>query len=452
MRVSSFRLKILLAVAFVLSAISGASACACSSSTPCEATANADAVFVAQTVNTFRAARELRDWNDETKTVTRSVSVATLKIGEVFFGISSETVDLWSENTTCDYTFETGKTYLVFASRDPDGKWSTYACSHTDLLENAGEDLAYLRRTKKISGSTLKGTVRRISYDRQYLWSQRGMSKVSVFLVSAANKYRAVTNARGNFELRNLAGGQYRIYTEPATNKSSAGKWDDPPRSEWTIDIPDHGCRNLWFSAAPEGGVSGRVWSGNELVTRNYTVYLIPVDVVMNDQDRFSQGLGGDGGFQFDFVPPGRYYLGINLSADSSKYSTVPATFYPGAVSKDTAAIVEIRLDQKLSGYDIRLPDSLRLRTLEGVVLGPDGTPRANASVQFRNVQTGDRDDDSTRADRDGKFSIQGIEGQTYELGALVFGEEGVSNSTPIRVKFGPTNAPVQLIIPSPAK
>lgn len=441
-----------LAAIFILLGFANTLACSCGSVTPCQAAGYANAVFIAKATAEHHATRELPDWYDETKTVIQSVSVSTLQIDQVFFGVSDQAIELWGHNTTCDYSFEVGKTYLVFAHQNSDGKWSTSACSRTRLLAYAKEDLAYLRNSRNAAGSMLNGSVKRITYDREFRWSEQGFGGVSVYLISATNKYRAVTNAAGIFKLRNLVGGQYRVYTDPATNRSDADAYGDRPRSEWTVDIPNRGCSTLRFTASPAGGVSGRVWSGDNLVTRNLTVELVPVGIEGNAENIFSQNLGEDGEFRFDFIPPGRYYLGINISPGSSKYSTIPNTFYPGGLSRDTASVLEVRRDRQLSGYDIRLPDSVPLRTLGGVVLGSDGNPLANAIVNLQNTKTGDRDLVTTRSEREGKFSVQGIEGQTYELTAVLLNEKGVFNSTPVRVKVASTNVPVQLVISSPEK
>lgn len=442
--------KLILAALFVLFVQHTAYACLCFTSSPCEAVGNAEAVFIAEAIHERRAERELPDAKDMTKTVIRSATVSTLQISHVFFGIDSARVDLWNNNTSCAYPFEVGKTYLVFAYRAVDGKWSASNCSHTRLLESANEDLAYLRSMRKGAGSALEGSVTQVSYDLALRRTDSGLGNVSVFLVSPTNKYRAVTDARGNFELRNMVGGEYRVHTEPATNQNTLSEWGGPPRPEWTIKIPEQGCQTVQFSAAPAGSVSGRVWSGEELVHRDITIDLIHVDLPLNNKNGLRQTLGPDGSYRFDYLPPGRYYVGINLFTDSLERSGFPTIFYSGALSQDTANIVEIGRDQQLSGYDIHLPDSHRLRTLEGVVRRPDGTPiaNANANVIFRNV-TDDRDNDFATTGRDGKFSFQGIEGQTYEFIALDFSGDGGGNSTPVKIKFGPTNAPVQLTIPS---
>jgi hypothetical protein len=440
-----------IAIALLFSAFLSAHACICASLTSCEAAGNADAVFIAKAIDEHQAFRALPAGNDETKTVMRPVAVSTLQISEVFFGTDSTTIDLWGNDTNCDYPFELGKTYLVFAQRDHDGRWTARSCSHTGLLESENEDLVYLRNIRKAAGSTLNGSVTRVSYDRALRRTDRGMGNVSVYLDSPTNKYRAMTDARGNFEVRGLAGGRYRVYTEPATNQNTLSDWGGPPRSEWTVKIPDKGCQTVRFSAAPAGSVSGRVWSGTELVTRNLDIELIPVGRPLIDQNGLRQSLGADGSYLFDFLPPGRYYVGIMLSGKASDHSVFPTAFYSGVLSKDTANIVEIGRDQQLSGYDLHLPESLRLRTLEGVVTGPDGKPAANADVLFWSGQTDDQDGGWTTTDGDGKFSFQGIEGQTYELRAIS-GGDNVANSTPVQIKFGATNVPVRLTFGTPEK
>ncbi|HEU0178842.1 MAG TPA: hypothetical protein VFV58_31650 [Blastocatellia bacterium] len=49
--------------------------------------------------------------------------------------------------STCDYKFEAGKKYLVFA-KSIDGELITRRCSGTDLLSNSGKTVTYLNEMK----------------------------------------------------------------------------------------------------------------------------------------------------------------------------------------------------------------------------------------------------------------------------------------------------------------
>ena len=50
--------------------------------------------------------------------------------------------------TDCDFPFEVGKQYLVYAFRD-EGKLKTNLCTRTKLLEKAGEDLKILGKGRR---------------------------------------------------------------------------------------------------------------------------------------------------------------------------------------------------------------------------------------------------------------------------------------------------------------
>jgi hypothetical protein len=47
-------------------------------------------------------------------------------------------------SSDCDYGFEPGRQYLIYARRTPDGRWTTSRCAGTKPLEEAAADLDYI--------------------------------------------------------------------------------------------------------------------------------------------------------------------------------------------------------------------------------------------------------------------------------------------------------------------
>jgi hypothetical protein len=60
------------------------------------------------------------------------------------------TVQTASDSAACGYSFEVGRTYLVYAFKE--GGLSTNICTRTRVIEEASEDLAALGAPEKTCG------------------------------------------------------------------------------------------------------------------------------------------------------------------------------------------------------------------------------------------------------------------------------------------------------------
>jgi hypothetical protein len=449
----SFRLAIVILV--VVAGISVATACSCiGPATPCAANADADAIFVGTVERTWWETKSISVSDEpDAKKIRVGFPVTVFKVVEPFRGVKGGKVEVRGGGTNCDYRFATGKSYLVYSSSDDAGTFYSDICGRTQPLAKAREDLDYLHANRRTNGGTLQGKVSRESSDQVTFRSQQApMRDLTVHLVSPDQRFQAVTDVEGNFKLANLPAGRYRIFTTPQTNDSNLGEYDDPPRSEWEIEITGFGCQTVWFSARPTGAITGRFSLSDGTSAKDESVELIPAGVAITDDNYWTRSLDQNGQFRFEFVPPGRYYLGMNLRSGASKDSPYPAVYYPGVLRMEDATVVELRAGQELMGYDLKLFPPVAERTIEGVARWPDGRPAANVMVQLDNSVSGYREGDPVTTDMKGKFSIQGMEGQTYNLSALIHDGQPLVNSVPLLVKVEVVNPPVELVIRLPNK
>ncbi len=111
-------------------------ACSCVRSSPRQAMAWADAVFVGLVVETVRDAEDINEGH----------LFATMEVGKVWKGNVGERVVVRTapHSALCGFHFDKGKRYLVYAYVNEDGVLSTNICSRTNLLERAEEDLLAL--------------------------------------------------------------------------------------------------------------------------------------------------------------------------------------------------------------------------------------------------------------------------------------------------------------------
>jgi hypothetical protein len=79
---------------------------------------------------------------------------AVLRVERVWKGAGGATVSVFtaSHSATCGYGFKQGRTYLVYAHKDAEGRLSTGICSRTRRLKDAGEDLKELGAGQQVAG------------------------------------------------------------------------------------------------------------------------------------------------------------------------------------------------------------------------------------------------------------------------------------------------------------
>lgn len=243
-----------------------------------------------------------------------------------------------------------------------------------------------------------------------------------------------------------LPGGRYKVRTNPQTNFSSLQELAKEPIYEWDIDIPDHGCVNAWFEALPRGEIAGQIlgepaqdmWVEIRLVDKKNALIEMPGAKVT------------DGKFKFSFLPAGKYIIGFSISTGPSLDYPYAQLYYPNVTDRDKAATIRLREGERIDGLILPLPPRVTQSTLEGVAVWPDGRPAVNVPIQLRLPKYGWLDGNPVWTDSEGRFSIVGMEGQTYELSASVKKGIPLVNSKPIVVKLAKQNKPVRLVIEVP--
>ena len=438
----------LFALFFLLSAIT-VSACTCAGMKTCEAYAHADAVFtgVVTKIRIDTVPRQFPDTGIST-TPTTGGRVAQLSIDRAFLGIEGTEVEIFGTATTCDYDFQEGQKYLVYAYRMPDGKnFYTSLCSGTSPVSLATEAIAYLSHPNRTNeGAQLMGRISKTTYDAKH--SRRNMPSLAteIFLRSGDQRFRALTNSEGRFYFTGLPRGHYKIGGNLQVNFSSLQILAKEPQTEWDIDIPGQGCVETWFEARPQGEISGEVDDAPE----DLWVDISFADHPNTDTDGLESAKVRDGKFKFSFLPAGVYIIGFSMNRGPSRDYPYAEFYYPNGPFIQNAWGMPLREGERLTGLHLQSPRRVAERTLEGVAVWPDGRPAVDVPIQLLLRRTGWRDGNPVTTDSQGRFAIVGMEGQTYRLSALVHKGIPLVNSKPMIVKLGEVNKPVRFVIVVP--
>ena len=83
---------------------------------------------------------------------------AVVRVERVWKGVEATTVSVFtaSHSAACGYGFKEGRTYLVYAYKDAEGRLSTGICGRTRRLKDAGEDLKELGAGREVAGGKPK--------------------------------------------------------------------------------------------------------------------------------------------------------------------------------------------------------------------------------------------------------------------------------------------------------
>ncbi len=217
--------------------------------------------------------------------------------------------------------------------------------------------------------------------------------EVRLWTKDAVN-YVATTDAAGAFRIDGMKSGRYSFRFEK-TGYVVTEVAD--PRQALRVGIAQEAIR-LDVALTPFGALAGRVLDGEGK----------PAAKVEVEAGAFkSASTDDEGRFAFDNLAPGPYTLLAKPAAKVSETRSpeedrieVLPTYFPSALDRAQAEVLNIQAGANLSGYDIRLRSAAVYR-IRGVVLDEAGKPAEKAEVAL-----------TSRGERAGslaKFSLFGV-------------------------------------------
>jgi len=437
---------LIVALGLLICFSSRADACFCGPILPCQAYASAQVVFVGLVTKTATVrSKGLMPSTALSTTLMNGATTAHFKVEENLLGIKMAEVDVLGEGTSCDFHFKEGTRYLVYAYRSQDGTTlHTNICAGTAPVLESFIHVSYLRGLKnQPSGSVFSGRIMRES-------SGRPSQDTTVTIESGGRLSSARTNVRGEFTFTNLSGGKYRVRTVPRANFSSIDVMAQHPQTEWEITIPDHGCLHEWFEIRPEGAISGQL-TGKTGSSDDLWLDIVFADRTNTTRKELPQArVNAAGTFEFSFLPPGKYLVGFNLNSGPYRDYPYPEFYYPGVTDRTLAKVITVGDDERVDSIALPIPMRVPERTIEGFAVWPNNQPAVNVRIELIDPRTGSRDGNGVQTDEMGRFSIIGMEGQTYGISALVHKGIPLVNSTPVMLKVQKVNSPVRLVIRVP--
>jgi 5-hydroxyisourate hydrolase-like protein (transthyretin family) len=401
---------LVLAMAALVASEALAEACTCIGPVPaCQATWQADAVFVARVVAIAEAPP---DPKEQTPWRNRRVQV---RVTEAFRGVASREVDVFTGTGggDCGYNFGVGGDYLIYAYRHPqNGRLSTGICSRTRSLSAAGDDLKYLRGPAREASTRARifGTLERVDPSDHWPPPRTPLADVRVTAEGDQRVYRARTRSDGSYEMPVLAG-KYTV------------TFDLPEELYVYAPIPTEvkdlrGCAEVSAAARWNGRVIGRVVSEAGDPVPGLAVGLIAA--ATGDRAAFDAALqvrtDAEGRYEISRIPDGVYHVSFDSWRAERDRADVRRAIMEEAAS---SFALQVSRGERVAAADLVLPRGLALVEVSGIVLGPTGAPATEVRVYLK------ADSNSyyplppeARTDKDGRFVTTVIAGRRYRLSA----------------------------------
>jgi hypothetical protein len=427
--------QVALATVLLVSAVDvqRAEACSCFANPPCAAVWKADAVFIGTVVD--RAPERIGG--------SLSWTVHKVAVGQTLRGSVDSFLTLVPGNrptaeqieaskshpgesmmmSTCDYSFELGKQYVIYARRTSDGRWTTSMCSGTKLLEEASADLDYIATipTAEPTGRVY-GTVERTVLDPADRSASTSVpaADVRIALVSGTNRLTTTTDKEGKLDVQ-VPPGEYTIAPiVPGTVRVYG--------APFKTTVPARGCAPVHFGLTANGRIEGRVVRSDGTPVPRTSVDVVPADLPSGERpDSFTTSPSGttddNGRFSVDAILPGRYVVAVNARFGPRLFAPYPTTYFPG-VGRQDARVVEVGEGERKTGFTI-VVNPLSETTVSGVVVFDDDRPVVEANVTAAPVDHKGMIMGSAKTDNGGAFELRLLAGVTYQIRAAIRTENG---------------------------
>ena len=280
--------------------------------------------------------------------------------------------------------------------------------------------------------------------------NRQPLEGIKILIEGGASPVEVRTDAQGVFRAFGLAAGAYRVraLTPPELRLLYS-------RETAELRVFDGRCRGTEFVVTSLSTISGQVLNSEGVAAAQTRVSLLAVDE-NNREIPSAEGLvetytDGAGRYKFDWVAPGRYLIALNARDQPGRSDPpFPRSYYPGVRDAKRATVIKATDGEHYVNHEFRLPPPLKARTIEGVVLLPDGRPAAHAllTLEFTEREW----IETEQADASGRFKLKVYDGFKYLVaGELRWAEGGVwrgIHSPPVEVVPGAAaTAPIKLIV-----
>jgi len=372
-----------------------------------------------------------------------------IRISEMLTGLDSDLKEIVIETGLgggdCGYDFRRGLDYIVYASKKPDGGWTTGICTPTRLVENAAEDLKYFHQLAQAAPTA---EVRVTTWD-VHGWQRTGgrslpvLAGARVTIDGQGVHQSSTTDAAGRHVFSGLQPGEYTI-NGSLEGYVSAGNLRP-------VKVHSKACAEATLGLQLDRMVSGLVLGKDGQPAVGVMVEAVPTKPRYdNDLPSAADSVTTDGSGRFELrrLATGDYYLGVSLSRTPTLESPYTRWFYPGTEDPAGAGIVHVSEKPEALRFDLTLPEPQHDRVITGTVFWPDGRFAEGIRISLEDPRwpwlTGNV---STATDKQGRFTVHVLDGTRYRIHASSFSNGGPISAEPLPVEPGAKAPELKLVL-----
>jgi hypothetical protein len=361
---------------------------------------------------------------------------ASMHVDHSYKGDLKDTVELFDDGMCDGPLLETGKQYLMYTSRTPTGAVPARGCTRSRRVEDAEEDLEFLKQYSTGSVKThINGTVVLFPDDRKDP-SSTPLKDVLVRLSGGGHKFETKTDALGAYSFSGVPPSQYTI-----SAVLEGYRHELMPQDSLTLHA--NGCVETSLAMKVDRRVEGIVRDGNGDPVANALVQMGPTKHGLKVWERpvLLDVSREDGRYAIDGIPPGEFYLGVNIENAPTKESPYPVTYYPGTPDVGLATRIHFVPGASVQDFGLTVSGKLPLIEIHGRIVDLNGNPPppdSHPQVRIKEPDlSGQIERRSIDVDSQGRFTFQLCEGVRYS--AFAFWGPVLKQISSAPIAFTPT-------------
>jgi hypothetical protein len=217
------------------------------------------------------------------------------------------------------------------------------------------------------------------------------------------------------------------------------------------VSLAPDGCVEADLLMKVDRRVQGIVRDDNGAPVRGALVEMVSTNQQLKQWERpvLLDVSDESGQYAIDGIPPGNYYLGVNIRSTPTKEHPYPSTYYPGTPNLSQATQIDIAIGASVLDRDLRVPRRLSLVMIHGRIQNADGKPpQVQDHPQVRIKEPGlhgQIERETIKIDADGRFQFELCEGIKYS--AFAFSGPMRSPTYSVPIEFTPTKESDQLVL-----
>lgn len=352
---------------------------------PCERL-RADAVFVGRVIETL-ATQHLQGKDSWSPGFSMRFSVDEALRGALGTEVVVET---GSGGGDCGTPLSPGARLLIFAYKVKDGSLWTGLCSGNVALNGGPEDdstVQVFRELAKTNTGKIFGrvTLSKLVWEEDKVLERSASKPVEGMVVSARSDdvtVSAKTDKDGAFEFRELPNGKYKVAPE-----NRPGTDYDHRHNDWyEAEVSGGVCASISFRLQPATRIRGHLTFPAGINPGSIMVVAVPADIRKVHQFTGTRTFTEDDRFDLWPLPPGDYFVGVNIAGSPKEDSPFPPTYYPGVTRKEAAGIVHLE-EGEVKELELHLPELAKPRQVSFVAIGVDGKPMSKIYIQREDLR-----------------------------------------------------------------